>query len=274
MLVQGDCLWSCSGTHVCGEDGFVLTVQHKTVVEFPDLEKYCHAYECVANERVRRNASIGYSNVGVWVVPNTEYMLPSIRKNTLLVPHPTIPDVYTPKASQCGCSNVYAATNVDHVSFDIPWIPKRKEKINTREEIRINKLFATSNIQEVVYDEETARYVQKTTEIRYPIMEMVNIYDEAGNVIQQQEMQRVERVVEMISEPVMDDNNKPVMEDVLDDNGQVVLVPTIPERYFDGTNELSYEEYKTNSNAIKALLIPCSLISTSPVVVTQIYTMP
>lgn len=273
MLVPGDYLWSASGMHVCDENGFVITVKEKTIVKYTDVDKYCYTYQRLANERINRNITIGYSNVDLWIAPNNEYILPSIRKNTLLVPHPTLPEVYMPKTSQCGCSMVYAATAIDNISFDIPWVPKKKEKIQIREEIKINKVFATSNVQEVIYDEVNNRYVIKTTEIEYPVMELVDIYDESGKVVLQKEMQKVERVIETVQVPVLDENKQQVMEIMLDENNQVIMIPEIPERYFDGTTEITYENYKANSNATKAILIPCSLINAPSVVVTQTYVM-
>lgn len=275
-LLPGDIQWTPEATHVCDADGYANIVNSPCTLEFDTLDKYTHVYEYISNERIQRNACLwdasqpvsSQSNVELWVTPNPDYVLPSIRKNTFLVPHPTWSNVYMPKASQCTCANTRAITQEDDLRFDAPWVTQQRPKTVLKEVVTTNKLFTTSNVEDVVYDAEQDKYILKTSEVQYPILETVDVYDDAGNIVFQKEVQKTERVVNTVEEPVLDPTTgTPVLEDVLNPvTGQPVLIPSRPEKYFDPTHnpphEIDHATFlaTTQPGAIKAVSVQCAMV--------------
>lgn len=259
-LLPGDTLWCSHATHVCDANGISQTVYTNTTIEFTDVNKYCHVYEFVASERQKRNAILGYSNVDVWVTSDPDYVLPSVQPNTFLVPHPSWSNVYMPKASQCKCSQVYAVTT-EVVNFNEPWVAKQQPKTIKKDVTKVTKVFGTSNTQEVVYDEEQDKYILKTTEFQYPVMETVDVYDESGAIVFQQEVQKTVKTIETVDEPVVDSEGKVVvMEDVLNEDGSVVMEPKVLEKYFNGSVEVGRDEYLSlGDGGMKAVWVKGSL---------------
>jgi hypothetical protein len=121
-------------------------------------------------------------------------------------------------------------------------------------------VFGTSNTQEVVYDEEHDKYILKTTEFQYPVMETVDVYDENGVIVFQREVQKTVKTTETVDEPVVDAEGKVVMEDVLNEDGSVVMEPKVLEKYFNGSVEVGRDEYLSlGEGGLKAVWVKGSL---------------
>lgn len=265
-LMPGDYKWSTNGTHICDQNGFAIVCDTVTDVTFENTSNYCNTYNILSCERKDRCYCIGYSNVDLWVMENPEYILPTIKEGTFLIPHSSFSNIYIPKASQCRCHQVAAVTKEEIKTFNPPWKNKLKEKKETVTLDEDEYVYTTSNVSKIIYNNQLNRYILSNVEEKIPMFEIIDVYSESGELLFQQEIPKTQKIV--IEREVLDDLGNIVMENELDISGAPILIPSVPEKYFDNVgNEITYQEYNnlntSNVTTFKALQIKCSLVNSS-----------
>lgn len=261
-LLPGDNLWSSNGTHIPDDDGFVKICSDFITLDVND-SNIIHKIRAIIEEEREQNTIINtLSNIDLWITQNTEYPFDNIIKGTLLIPHPSWSNIYIPKTEQSLSSDIYAITykSISKPSFEPVLIPKKIPKINTVTKTYFEKETISNTTEKVVYDPDTERYVMRSYTVQTDVTETVNIYNDAGDIIGQQELPKIIKIEKQVDENVYDEYGNMVYEDVLDANGQQVLIPQYQLRYYNGISEISYEEYAQTPGSSVAIKVSCRLI--------------
>jgi hypothetical protein len=139
-----------------------------------------------------------------------------------------------------------------------------KQKIKTLKKVIPNGKISmietdiSSSKVEIVFDEDTQKYMQKTIPIHRKEYQKVELeyplYNEEGEIIGTHKVEK--REDEEVEENVLDENGCLIWEDELDENGNVIMEPAYKVRYLlpDAT-QISKEEYEVRTANNEAVYI-------------------
>lgn len=265
-IFPGDYVWTPEGTHVCDEEtGAVLRSQHHYTIDVANDDVFNTVFEKLCCERrERHNLCLGDgSNVDLWVL-ESDYKGPLLH-GTVLVPSGVANDVYKAKASQCLCQDIAAVIAEDVPNrFTTEWVPKQTPKLKRTEVEKPVTETVTVVSKKPTFDATTQLWVLNETEetVERAVVDKFDLFDASGSNVGIHTVPRTK--TEVIEEPVVDAEGAPVMEDVLDELGNVVLIPKRLERYFHANDhqELTHDQYVSSSNlGIKAIQVKCNLFN-------------
>ena len=234
-IFPGDYIWTVNGTHEIGENGFALKSKENLVVSLTD-ELFQFVYPKITHEReCSENMNVGSEKQKLWVLAKSD--LVQGEKGTFIAS--IFPGFYKLKQSPVMCDKTYAMCT-DIVSFITENVPKRHPKIHKTEiEKEVMENFTeTVYIDEPVYDQTLNAYtiqkVPKELTGERNVYDTFDLYDN-GVKVGTHKVKQMKKITNEV--PVFDEKGEPVIEDVVDENGNTVMEPKIPTKYISETGE-------------------------------------
>ncbi len=231
-LYPGEFVFDSSGAVIYDSNNEPIITDAIYTLEIPDKEKYEDAIRFLNYKRLKDNIFNHNYLFDVWLVQTdisaNKYVYIAQIKDS---------EHFQVKYSCCLCNKTYGVLADTYTQFIPNMIPKKQQKIK-KETTKIpvmQTIQKTITQKEIVFDEETQRYIQKNVETQVPLEEQIidefPLYDESNQVIGTHKVPRMEEKVTEI--PLFNPDGTPQMEEVLDASGNPVLVPEFEVRYID-----------------------------------------
>ena len=262
-IFPGDYVWTSNGTHEVDEKGFAIKSNKHTVVSFAD-DLFHVVYSKIRHEReTNDDLYLGCEKEKLWVLAKSD--LVQAPRGTFL--STVIPGYYEVKECPVMCIKTHALCE-EAISFVTEYVAKKQPKVlkTETEEAVMENYSETVYIDEPVYDQTLNAYViqkvpREMTGERN-VYDTFDLYDAAGTIVGTHKVMQMKTVTKEV--PVLDEHGDPVMEDVVDANGAVVMEPKISTKYVSETGEErtleNYEQQTEGQVVYKAILVDALII--------------
>lgn len=264
-LFPGDTLWTLECCHSIDERGYARVAQEYTEVEICSPEKYAFVVKSLLAEREARGFRLYNTVEKRWIL---EEGTAHLSTHTLLEPSSVFHGYVRPSPYHHVHDKVEACI-IRPCLFEPPLVPRRRVKtiqVAAMEPVTVEEEVVEVD-EQVVYDEVRQQYVlrktPKVSKVVQPVYDEHPLFDEHGNTVG---THKVVRKVEKIRvEPVMGHDGRPLMEDVVDETGNVVMVPAYEVRYLnekgEGILRMDYEALREAGKTVhRAICVECGVV--------------